>query len=186
MIFGRKNGFPSYAVHLMLLLTCLPLVACLKDVPEPVRLDASSLKKTNSSRKSFALSDALAVVGSGGACNFDLIGGVVRDEKNIQINRFELLQYIGWAALDIKGGVVGQDVTLVLSNEILGTYAISARRVRRSDLVEFFAQPALMHAGFMVKANAANLPVGEYTLSVLINEGKRLIECGITKRVSVK
>lgn len=187
MLFRFKYKLFWQLLQLIFIVPCSLMIACTKKVPEPERMDPSSVKKQAVSlAKTFTSLSAPRNVKAGGACNFDLVGGIPRAEENIEFSRMKFLPYVGWAALDVGAGVVGQDVTLLLTNAAIGRFAVVAKRNQRPDVAKFFLQPMLVSSGFKIQASAANVPEGEYVLSVLIDAGDQVIECGLKTKVKLK
>lgn len=187
MLFKRKFKLVQHLLQLMYMVMCLPIVACMKEVPEPQRINSSVLNNQNVLlERTFTPFSAPQNVITGGVCNLDLIGETSRAENIIQISRLNYLPYVGWAALDVVAGAVGQDVTLLLSSAVLGHFAVVANRNQRPDVAKFYFQPKLVSSGFKIEASAANVPAGEYALSVLIETGAQFTECTLNKKVEVK
>ena len=120
----------------------------------------------------------------GGACNFDIVAGQSRDNKEINIDGSPL-SYDGWAALDTQAGVVGKSAVIQLVGS--STFELPAPKTSRPDVGSYFKNPALAAGGFGGKLSAAEVPSGSYVLKVLIetSDGKWVL-CPYAKTVAVR
>lgn len=171
-----------------LLIACiwsLVLAACSKGVPSPVPTsDGHAPPKVE--RKFAAIAPGTAVLPNGGACNFDTIGTRDRDLQQFEVSRLAMTKYVGWAILSVSDSNIGKSVQLVLSGADNKKFAAIADRDTRPDVATFLKNKDVAGAGFVLEADATDVPAGNYVLSVLIeNEGK-WFECGITKKIVVK
>lgn len=120
----------------------------------------------------------------GGACNFDLIAGTVRDMPDIRIDRMSKTRYTGWATPSVIDGALPERVTLALVGA--KTYALQPVVDTRKDVAAYFKVPALVNAGFLAEASVSDVPPGAYLLRVYMQKGGQFIECATTKKVVVE
>ncbi|GAA5180687.1 hypothetical protein GCM10025771_25790 [Niveibacterium umoris] len=171
----------------------LALMACGQRPSEPQRIEpglvapggaAEPAAKDQPGPVAFTLVEGPAQLATGGACNFDLIAGVSRDNETIEVTRDLAKLYTGWAAVAVEGGVLASDIRLVLAGA--KTYELVTRADRRKDVADYFKVPALENAGFAATASAQGVDPGEYTLKVVLRGSGGQFECGVTKKVVVR
>ena len=115
------------------------------------------------------------------ACNVDSIDG--RPAANADLQRTSSPVFAGWIS-DSASGTVPPRVTIILKGQ--GDFAVTASTgAVRADVAKARNRPSLLHSGYMVKADLARVPAGEYSLVLLGSASGHDVICDTRKQVSV-
>lgn len=96
-----------------------------------------------------------------------------------------LLKLNGWAVDEFSNSTPEKIAVQIHNLSGLAVGTAVAKRVHRSDVVDFFKNPGYLKAGFEVTLDIATLTPGNYTFALTMQRENNLIYCATSNKVVI-
>lgn len=121
-------------------------------------------------------------------CNIERINNAVFSHPSTLVPKMGLKKITGWGLTDSKRGVESLGTYLRLRS-LDGKVYFSDRKatvVKRPDAVQYFSNPLYENAGYEATVSFSSIPVGTYSLTIVMESEGAAILCDPGRKIVVK
>jgi hypothetical protein len=165
------------------------VTACGSAAPPPgsatpasgARTSPAAMEVLSAARPPFMGSAEPAVEDASG-CNMDTLNGAPWSDEGARSADRASVDIRGWGA-DVTAKVAPTSTYVELVDQAAHAYFVPTTRQSRPGVAQKFAAPALEMSGYEARFAAAELPAGDYAVSIVMDIGGHAVACSSKRKL---